>query len=152
VYGYNNVPIEDLGRKGLYGRPYVEAVRLEINLEEAAIVVRIFEMYVSGLGCRAIAVKLNEERVPSPLKVQCGKGQRIWNTFAVSSVLKNEKYRGIHLWNSTKVVRNPRTHRKEHRPRPESEWERVDVPHWRIVSDELWNAAAEINALGRTPG
>lgn len=146
VYGYNNVPIEDPTRKGLYGRPYVEGVKLEINPEEAAIVVRIFEMYVNGLGCRAIAVKLNEESVPSPLKLQRGKGRRIWSTFAVSSILTNEKYRGVHIWNRSKVVRNPRTHRKEQRPRPESEWERVDVPQWRIVSDELWNAAAEINA------
>ena len=43
VYGYTNVPIENPNRKGLYGRPFVEAVQLEINLEEAAVVTRIFE-------------------------------------------------------------------------------------------------------------
>lgn len=48
VYGYTNVPIEDPSRKGLYGRPYVEAVRMEINAEEAAVVVRIFELYIGG--------------------------------------------------------------------------------------------------------
>jgi hypothetical protein len=42
-------------------------------------------------------------------------------------------------------VRNPRTHRKEQRPRPKSEWERVDVPAWRIVDEELWDAAVAVN-------
>ena len=150
VYGYTNVPIEDPTRKGLYGRPYVEAVKLEINPEEAAVVVRIFEMYVSGPGCRAIAVKLNEEGVPSALKGQ-SPIRRLWNTFAISSILTNEKYRGVHIWNRTKVVRNPRKHRKEQRPRPESEWERVDVPQWQIVTEKLWDAAVEVNQKQRRP-
>jgi hypothetical protein len=145
TYGYTNVPIEDPSRKGLYGRPYVEAVKLVVNPEEASVVVRIFELYVGGLGCRAIAMKLNNEGVPSPLKGQ-SRRRRLWSTFAVSGILTNEKYRGVHIWNRSKVVRNPRTHRKGQRPRPESEWETVNVPEWRIVSDELWAAAAETNA------
>jgi site-specific DNA recombinase len=143
VYGYTNVPIEDPTRKGLYGRPYVEAVKLEINHEEAAVVMRIFEMYVQGLGRRAMATKLNEDRIASPLKGQSLR-RRLWNTVAISGILTNEKYRGVHIWNRTKTIRNPRTHRKEQRTRPETEWERVEVPEWRIVSDALWNAAAEV--------
>lgn len=150
VFGYNNVPIEDPTRKGLYGRPYVEAVKLEINPEEAAIVLRIFRMYVGGLGCRAIAMKLNAEGVPSPLKGQ-SRHRRLWSTFAVSGILTNEKYRGIHIWNRTKVVRNPRTHRKERRRRPETEWERVIVPEWRIVTEEIWAAAVETNSGRQGP-
>jgi len=150
VYGYTNVPIENPNRKGLYGRPFVEAMKLEINPEEAAVVTPIFGLYIGGLGCRAIAKKLNEEGVPSPLKGQSSI-RRVWNTFAVSAILTNEKYRGVHHWNRTKVVRNPRTHRKEQRPRPESEWERVDVPEWRIVSEELWNAAVEANKSRQGP-
>ena len=142
VYGYTNVPIEDPTRKGLYGRPYVEAVKLEINPEEAAVVLRIFELYVSGLGRCAIATKLNEAGLASPLKGQSLK-RRLWNTFAISGILTNEKYRGVHIWNRTRTVRNPRTHRKEHRTRPETEWERVEVPEWRIVPVALWNAAVE---------
>jgi hypothetical protein len=150
VYGYTNVPIEDPSRKGLYGRPYVEAVKLEINPEETAVILRIFRLYVGGLGCRAIAMKLNAEGVPSPLRGQ-GRKRRLWSTFAVSGILTNEKYQGVHIWNRSKVVRNPRTHRKEQRPRPESEWEKVPVPDWRIVSEELWNAAVETNAGRQGP-
>jgi hypothetical protein len=40
----------------------------------------------------AIAKKLNEEGVPSPLKGQSNI-RRVWNIFAVSAMLTNEKYR-----------------------------------------------------------
>jgi predicted HAD superfamily Cof-like phosphohydrolase len=116
---------------------------LEINPEEAAVVVSIFEMYVSGLGRCAIATKLNEDGLASPLKGQSLK-KRLWNTVALSGILANEKYRGVHIWNRTKTVCNPRTHRKEQRTRPETEWERVEVPEWSIVSEALWNAAVEL--------
>jgi DNA invertase Pin-like site-specific DNA recombinase len=35
VYGYDNVPIEDLSRTGKYGRPAVLGVKLEVNPEQA---------------------------------------------------------------------------------------------------------------------
>ena len=66
VYGYTNVPIEDPTRTGKYGRPAVSGVKLVIHPERAAIVRRIFEMYASGMGLRAIAVQLNGEGVPGP--------------------------------------------------------------------------------------
>jgi site-specific DNA recombinase len=53
-------------------------------------------------------------------------------------MLRNERYRGVFVWNRTKKERNPETGRKTSRPRPESDWKRVDVPEWRIVSDEMW--------------
>ncbi|MGA2171191.1 MAG: recombinase zinc beta ribbon domain-containing protein, partial [Terracidiphilus sp.] len=55
------------------------------------------------------------------------------------------------VWNRTRVVRNPTSRRKEQRRRPESEWVRVEVPEWRIVSEELWNAAVEANKSRRGP-
>jgi hypothetical protein len=44
----------------------VLGVKLEVNAEQAAIVTRIFRMYASGSGLRAIAVQLNAEQVPGP--------------------------------------------------------------------------------------
>jgi hypothetical protein len=29
------------------------------------------------------------------------------------------------------------------RPRPESDWKRIDKAHWRIVPDDLWNRVTE---------
>ena len=53
-------------------------------------------------------------------------------------MLRNERYRGVFVWNRTRKERNPETGRKISRPRPESDWMRVEVPEWRIVSEELW--------------
>jgi DNA invertase Pin-like site-specific DNA recombinase len=148
AYGYRNVPIENPHRKGLYGRPVVDSVKLEINPEEAANVVRIFELSVSGLGQNAIAKRLNAEGVPSPLQGQSrSRRRRVWTPGNVRDILRNEKYRGVHIWNKTKIVRNPIARRKEQRRRPASEWERVEVPEWRIVPEELWNAVREENKI-----
>jgi DNA invertase Pin-like site-specific DNA recombinase len=139
VYGYRNNPIEDpeLGRR--YGRYRVVGVERVIDLEQAAVVVRIFRMYVSGLGYGAIAGVLNEEGVPSPLKGS-GKHPRRWCARTISKILNQEKYITVHIWNRTQVVRNPDTGRKEQHPRPEHEWERIEMPDWRIISPELWAA------------
>jgi hypothetical protein len=72
-----------------------------------------------------MAAKLNAEGVPSPL--QGGKGKRVWCCRTISRILTNDKYRGTHLWNQTKVVRNPTMGRKAQHPRPESEWERIEM-------------------------
>ena len=45
------------------------------------------------------------------------------------------------VWNRTKKQLNPETGRKTSRPRPASDVKRIEVPDWRIVSEELWIAA-----------
>ncbi len=137
-YGYRNVPIEDPTNLGKYGRPVVLGVRLEIDDEQAAVVRSIFEMHASGMGLSAIAKKLNAEGVQSP-QLARGRQQRSWCASSIHEMLRNERYRGWHVWNRTKKERNPETGRKVSRPRPQSEWKRVEVPEWRIVPEELWN-------------
>jgi site-specific DNA recombinase len=63
TYGYRNIPIESTTRIGTYGRPMIDAVTLEIIPEQAAVVRRIFEMYVGGLGAFLIAKTLNREGI-----------------------------------------------------------------------------------------
>ncbi len=144
VFGYKNVPIEHPTRKGLYGRPEVEAVKLEIKPEEAEVVVRIFELYQGGLGHHAIASLLNRERVPSPLR-ESSDFRRCWNTPLVAKILKNQKYRGVHVWNRTKTTYSATTQCKVQRKRPAADWDRVQVPSWRIVSEELWGSVQQVN-------
>jgi DNA invertase Pin-like site-specific DNA recombinase len=137
-YGYRNVPIEDPTRSGKYGRFAISGVQLEINEDEAAVVQRIFEMYADGTSQAAIAKTLNAEGVlaPNPPRTR---PVRAWCISSIFEMLRNERYRGIFVWNRTKKERNPETGRKTSRPRPESDWKRIDVPDWRIVSEELWN-------------
>jgi site-specific DNA recombinase len=101
-------------------------------------------MYASGASYADIAKTLNAEGVVSPQPPRKGK-IRAWCPSAIREILLNEKYRGVVVWNRTKRVRNRENGKTEQRPRPESEWARVEVPELRIVSDELWQAAREQN-------
>ena len=150
-YGYNNVPIEDPARKEKYGRPAVSGVRLQVNDDQAETIRRIFRLYADGVGLASIAKELNAEGVPAPQPPRT-RDSRGWCTSSIQAILRNERYRGVFLWNRTQKVRNPKTGRSVSRPRPESEWLRVDVPDWRIVDEQLWNAAHQRIHLNKRLG
>jgi DNA invertase Pin-like site-specific DNA recombinase len=135
VYGYDNVPVEDRSRTGKYGRPAVLGVNLEVNPEQATIVIRIFRMYAQGWGQGRIAVQLNREGITGP--------NGPWSRYTIHEMLRNERYRGVFVWGRTRKARNPETGLKVSRPTPASEWRRVDVSPWRIVPEELWMAVEE---------
>lgn len=148
-YGYENIPDEDPTRRGEYNRPAVIGVSQRAIPAEAAVVQRIFEMYAAGYSYARVAKTLNKEGILSPQAPRKGR-VRAWCPSAIREMLLNEKYRGVVVWNRTKTVRNrDKNGRTEQRPRPESEWVRVEVPELRIVSDELWEAAREQNRLVR---
>jgi site-specific DNA recombinase len=141
-YGYINVPDEDPTRKGDYGRPAVKGVYQVILPEQAAIVVRIFEMYASGISLGGIAGTLNEEGIPTS---QGPRTQRraAWCKTAINEMLKNPRYIGKTTWGCTRQVRNPETGKLEKRYLPEAQWERKERPELRIISDELWTRVQE---------
>jgi site-specific DNA recombinase len=151
-YGYINVPIEDPSRPGKYGRPAVSGVRLEINEDQAAVVRRIFRMYVDSHGLARIAKVLNGEHIPAQQQPRT-RPLQAWCPSSIREMLRNERYRGVQVWNRTEKQRNPETGRKISRARPESDWKRVLVPEWRIVPEELWNAAhARIRVVNERMG
>lgn len=106
-YGYRNVPIEDPTRSGKYGRFAVSGVQLEIIEEEAAAIRRIFEMYAEGNSQATIAKTLNAEGVLAPLPAR-NRQVRGWCTSSLHEMLRNERYRGVFVWNRTKKERNRR--------------------------------------------
>ena len=130
-YGYRNIPIEDPTRMGKYGRPVVSGVRLEIIPEQAVVIRRIFGMSARGVGFETIAKRLNREDVPTP--------NEVWNKYTIRSMIYNERYRGVVVWNRTQKTMNPETGRKVSKPRPNEEWQRKEIPEHRIVPEELWN-------------
>ena len=77
-------------RKGEEGKP-------EIDPEQAVIVKRIYERYLAGQSYQTIADGLNADCIPTP----SGKG--IWNGERISSILKNEKYKGDAILNKTYI-------------------------------------------------
>jgi len=147
-YGYVNVPVEDLNRPGKYGRPAISGVRLEIHPEQAAVIVRIFQMFAEGMGLARISKKLNDEGVRAPQPPRTRKMQA-WCPSSIWEMLRNEKYRGVHVWNRTRKVLNPETGRKISKARPKEEFRRQAVPEWRIVPDDLWNTVHSRIATNR---
>ena len=143
-YGYRNNPIEDPTRQGKYGRKAVLGVQQEIVSSEAAVISRIFEMYADGHGFATIAKQLNQDGIPSP-RPASNRLRQAWSRYTIREMLFNEKYRGVIVWDRTKKVRNPETGKKVSRARLASEWQRVDAPELRIVSEELWNRTHEQN-------
>lgn len=141
IFGYRSVPIEDSHRRDQYNRPVIAAARLEVDPQQAKIVRRVFSLYASGLSLKAVTKRLNAEHVRSP---QPRKGrQQSWAPSSIRVMLHNERHRGIVTWSKTKKVRNPQTGRRVRRPRPKSEWLRVEMPEQRIISEELWKAVSE---------
>lgn len=124
LFGYDNVR-----------RPEGGVVR-SINQAEAAIVLEMFEMRADGVGYRRIAHALNERGVPSPRARTGGTGS--WSQGTIKSMLANEHYRGVLVWNRQEKLYKGGT--KTRVRRPEEEWIRVEAPEYRIVSDELWSA------------
>src|SRR5260370_36861063 len=86
-----------------------------------------------------IAKTLNAEKVPAPQPPRT-RTMQAWCPSWIREILRNERYRGVQVWNRTEKARNPETGRKVSKARPKEEWTRVDVPEWRIVPESLWNA------------
>lgn len=119
-----------------------------IDEEVAPIVVRIFEMYASGMGVRKIAEILTNEGIPTPSEYAYEKyGQRgkpnavkIWHTSTLREMLHNVLYIG-HMpqlrWTSLSY-KNHKRFRKD-----ESEWTVIYNTHEPIISQELWDKVHE---------
>ena len=134
-YGYRVV-------RSLNGSTLVNGER-QIETAEAAIVLRIFREFVSGVSPKEMAKRLNREGVSGP----CG-GK--WSPSTIhghhargTGILNNELFVGRLVWNRLRYVKNPDTGRRVSRPNPRSEWVTVQVPALRIVDDELWAAVKE---------
>jgi site-specific DNA recombinase len=120
-----------------------------IDPEQAATVVRIFEMYAAGMSPRSIAAKLNSEGVPSPgasWNRTERRTDRKWMASAIhcdpkrgSGILNNDTYRGVVIWNRLHWIRSAAdsAHRRAV-VNPRSEWIEQRDEALRIVSDALW--------------
>jgi DNA invertase Pin-like site-specific DNA recombinase len=144
AYGYRRVLQFDAN-----GEP-VRGLR-EIDEEQAGIVLRIYREYVAGRSSRQIAQHLNRDGIAPP------RG-RLWAPTTISghraagfSILSNPIYIGRIVYGRTKTAVNPVTRRRTNRL-GDGQLVEQEVPHLRIVDDELWAAAQamlEANAGGR---
>jgi site-specific DNA recombinase len=134
TYGYRQVPHQDKGAH------YV------VCDEEAAVVKRIFEWYVTeGLSQEAIARRLTEDGIPTPGECRPGTVYRLevrlWHQSAVSQILTNESYVGtMYYGKKTRIAGPTNTARK-------TRYQWLDREHWLpvavppIIAQEVFDAA-----------
>ena len=124
--GYRTVAVEVQGNKG-------KKKRLEVNPGEAAVVRRVFELYLTGtrgedLGIKSIAAHLNEEGLTI-------RG-RPWTKNHVNDLLTNRTYIGEHYFNRWEkrggLVR---------KMKPQSEWVLIKVEP--IIEEERFAEVQE---------
>ncbi|MGY5811704.1 recombinase family protein [Rhizobium sp. LEGMi198b] len=115
----------------------------EIDPAQAETVRWIFEQYASGVSPATIAQNLNDRRVPAPQ-------EQYWRDDTIrgdgkrqAGILHNELYVGRMIWNKQNYRKNPETERRTARLNDRSDWVVTEVPHMRIVSDELWARVKE---------
>ncbi len=110
-----------------------------INEAEAAIVIRIFEMYDTDQSPLAIAKLLNTEGILGP-------GGRRWRDTTIrghgprgTGILRNALYIGRQDWNRMRYVKNPATGKRVSRLRQPHEVITREVPELRIIEQGLWD-------------
>ena len=130
------------GYRPIQGKPGVR----EIVPEEAEIVRRIFREYIAGETERAICARLNAEGVGPPRKSHWRPTTLHGHSKRKTGILRNELYAGRLIWNRVGMIKNPDTGKRLSRPRPESDWQRTDVPHLRIVDDKTFDLAQALRA------
>ena len=138
TYGYRLIP----GKKG----------EREIDPEQAKIVIRIFEEYASDKSPREIALDLTRDGIPTP------RGNAGWNQNTIAARSKErggmidcQLYAGRLVWNVSRSVLNPETGRKIQRQSKPEDVMVAEVPHLRIIDQDLWNRPHKIQAERAMP-
>ena len=126
AHGYDNVEVAAADGRRLH-------VVRRVNVEQAAVVRRIFTLSAEGLGFTRIAKALNEDGVPPPRRASG------WAPTAVREILLRPLYRGEVIWN--RKQRRDRWGVKRYLNRPAAAWIQLEAPELRIIPEELWQAA-----------
>jgi site-specific DNA recombinase len=130
LFGYRTEP---RGRDGEQG------VAWAIFEPEAVIVRRIFRLYRDGLSMKVIARLLNREGVPFPAQLtQRGPARRGWAGSTIHTILANQKYIGVWVWNKRTFVKDAETGKRTAIMRPRLEWMEERRPDLRTIDDDLW--------------
>ena len=117
-----------------------EPVRGERVIDEgdAAVIDRIFRMFADGHSPIAIAKALNADVIPGP-------EGRAWRDTTIrghaaraTGILRNELYAGRLIWNRMHFIKDPSTGKRVSRMNPPEQWVSEEVPHLRIIDQDLW--------------
>ncbi|WP_416045225.1 recombinase family protein [Caenispirillum bisanense] len=129
--------------------PEIKGERI-IHEEEAEVVRRVFEEYAAGASPRGIAAGLNADGIPGPRGGEWADTTIRGSAAKGTGLLNNALYVGRLVWDRCSYVVEPSTGARKPRPKDEAEWHATDVPHLRIVDDELWERVKARQAEVRT--
>jgi site-specific DNA recombinase len=137
-----------IGSFALYGyqKDPSDHGKLKIDPAAAAIVRRIYALYLSGESTRSIAARLNLDGIAAPSQYkaefyptypQVGSS---WNKNAVSRILKNEIYTGMMVQGRQRKV----SYKSKQRVNiPETDWLRVSGTHEAIIPRYQFDAVQQ---------
>jgi site-specific DNA recombinase len=145
IFGYRSTPVMDpTGRLDSAGSLLRLGAKLVLEPEEGQIVEQIYSWFAEGLSLRAIADRLNREKMTFPSQsTQRGLKRKGWASSGVRVILKNEKYIGRWIYGRRVFNKDPISGRRLSRVRPQAEWQVAEYPELRIISDNLWQTVQE---------
>ena len=134
-----------IGAFALYGykKDPEQKGHLIIDEEAAAVVREVFTLFSQGHGKTAIARMLNDRGIPNPTEYKRLHGMRyrqtrnstLWRYSAIAGMLTNEMYLGNMVQGKYGSVSYKS---KQNKPRPKSQWYRVENTHEPIIDRDLW--------------
>lgn len=138
TYGYRHLPG---GQPGEW----------EIDPVKAKVVRRIFSEYGAGMSPREICIGLTRDGIATPKL----RGGNAWGHAAIlgggdGGMISNKLYIGVSTYNKQYLIKDDDTKKMIRRHRPESEWIVAEVPHLRIVDQELWETAQRVRQSRQT--
>ena len=131
-FGYRLVPFVDANGNTVKTRKGTDAKRAEVDPKQAAWIVRGAEMIAhEGKSPADVAKLFNAEKVS---------GKATWSDARVRRLYHRERLVGKEFRQKTKQLRDRETGHVDVIERDRSEWMERDMPHMRILSDELAEA------------
>ncbi|MBR3015812.1 MAG: recombinase family protein [Clostridia bacterium] len=132
-----------IGGKPVYGYKMhpTEKNRIVIDEEAAPVVRRVFAMSLEGISCRQIAMRLNEEHIPTPAayagltRSTRGVYSGQWSSERISEMLQNETYIG-HMVQGRTVKISYKS--KKCHAQPKDNWVVVKNTHEPLVDEETF--------------
>lgn len=112
-----------------------ERLTFEVVEDQAAVVRRIFNLYLEGNGNKKIAQRLNEEGIPGPTGAK-------WSHTAIWEMLRRETYLGWIVRNKTSKKRGVDGKRKYVR-NPREQWQIIKDAFPAIVDEEVFHKVQE---------
>ncbi len=132
-FGYKLVPATDADGNPIYDHEGDPIKAKVIDKEEAQWVVEVFRLFAEE--------RRSPERIARHLNELAVGGKETWDRRRIVMILTRHTYVGVEYYGMTRQIRDPDNGNVTVVKRPRKEWKRREVPHLRVVSDEMWAKA-----------